>query len=187
MIYFHALLKVNEANAFIAACPETKQALLIDVGEFNDSIPAFIEEQGLTIAAIFITHNHYDHTSGLKDALDYAGKVPVYAYLRVIEGVETVRVKMGDTVTVGTLAGEVFRTPGHTVDGLTLVFPGHAFTGDALFCGSVGGTADSDDYDRQIEAIRKNIFTLPPDTKLHTGHGPSSTVAIESRYNPFFV
>jgi len=187
MIYFHALLDVNEANAFIAACPETKQALLIDAGEFNAAFPKFLEENGLKLAAIFITHDHYDHTAGLKDALKYAGNVPVYAYKASIEGVKTTQVKPGDDVKVGSLSGKVFHTPGHAPDGLSLVFPGHCFTGDALFSGSVGGTAGSENYNMQIEAIRKHIFTLPPETKLHVGHGPSSTVAVESRYNPFFV
>jgi len=187
MMHFHSRLDTNEANAFIAACPDTNDAMLIDAGEWNGELQSFIEDNGLNLAAVFITHDHYDHTDGLKDALKFAGEIPVYAYKGSIEGVKTKQVKPGDTVKVGNLEGEVRMTPGHTPDGLTLVFAGNAYTGDALFCGSVGGTASESDYNQQIEAIRQNIFTLPPDTKLHTGHGPSTTVAIERSHNPFFV
>ncbi|NLT59553.1 MAG: MBL fold metallo-hydrolase, partial [Candidatus Hydrogenedentes bacterium] len=85
------------------------------------------------------------------------------------------------------LAGRVLATPGHTPDALSLAFPGMVFTGDALFAGSVGGTASPALARQQLDAIRNHIFSLPADTEIHTGHGPSSTVAIESRYNPFFV
>lgn len=187
MMHFHARLDINEANAFIAACPETKEALLIDAGEWNDEIAGFLEDNGLKLSAIFITHDHYDHTEGLRDALKYAGDVPVYAYKPMIEGLSTTQVKPGDKIHVGKRTGMLYHTPGHTPDGLTLVFPGHAYTGDALFNGSVGGTGNTADYDRQIAAIRDHIFTLPPETRVHSGHGPSTTVAIESQCNPFFV
>ena len=86
---------------------------------------------------------------------------------------------------------EVRATTGHSAGGTTYVISGLArpvaIVGDALFAGSVGGTSSERDRLRQLEAIRKHIFTLPPQTEIHVGHGPSSTVAIESRFNPFFV
>ena len=88
---------------------------------------------------------------------------------------------------VGRLAGRVVATQGHTGDSLSIVFPGMAFTGDALFAGSVGGTASRGETQRQLDSIREHIFSLPPETEIHTGHGPSSTVAVESAHNPFFV
>lgn len=187
MIHFHARLEINEANAFIVACPETREAMLIDVGEWNDELKGFLETNELTLAAIYITHDHYDHTAGLADALAYAGDVPVYAFNPTIENHETIQVAPGDTLSVGHCIGTLYMTPGHTPDGLTLVFPGHCYSGDALFNGSVGGTSSQEDYDTQLAAIREHIFTLPPETRVHSGHGPSTTVAIESKYNPFFV
>jgi len=187
MIVRHFLLDVNEANAFIIACPDTREAMLIDAGAFDAAIPKFLEERGLTLKQIFITHNHYDHTGGLSE---YLAKYPaeVIASIGSVEGHKvTNRVRHGDTVKIGNLNGTVLETPGHTPEGVSLAFPGCAFTGDALFAGSVGGTASEADKERQLDAIRKHIFTLPPETQLHVGHGPSSTVAIESRYNPFFV
>ena len=77
----------------------------------------------------------------------------------------------------------LFRSP----VGLSLIFDELVFTGDALFAGSVGGTTLEEDRLRQLENIRKNLFTLPDELIVCPGHGPCSTIGIERRYNPFFV
>ena len=75
-IFKHFLTSANEGNAFIVACAETKEALLVDVGAFELAMARFIEEQGLRLAKVFITHDHYDHTGGLQEVLDrYAPEV----------------------------------------------------------------------------------------------------------------
>ncbi len=186
MIVRHFLLDVNEVNAFILACPETHEAMLIDAGAFDPEVPKFLDEHGLTLKKIFITHNHYDHTDGLGEYLKRFD-AEVVANLDRVNGHPATHVHHGDSVTVGKLSGTVLETPGHTPEGVSLAFPGCVFTGDALFAGSVGGTTSDADKQRQLDAIRKHIFTLPPETEVHVGHGPSSTVAIESKYNPFFV
>ena len=186
MIVKHFLLDVNEVNLFVAACPKTREAMLIDAGGFDERVPAYIAENGLSLTRIFITHDHYDHTDGLAE---YAKRFGA----EVISGTSPVGscnariVKHGDEIHLGSLTGKVYSTPGHTPVGLTLAFPEHAFTGDALFAGSVGGTGAKENYDMQLDAIRKHVFTLPEDTLVHVGHGPSSTVAVEKKYNPFFV
>lgn len=187
MIVRHFLLDVNEVNAFVVGCPETKEAMLIDAGAYDDAVAQFLEEQGLTLKTVFITHDHYDHTDGLGEYVTRYS-ADVIASIPTVQGHKVAKqVKHGDQVHVGNLIGTVYETPGHTPEGVSLAFPGCVFTGDALFAGSVGGTASEADKQRQLDAIRKYIFTLPPETQVHVGHGPSSTVAIESRYNPFFV
>ena len=186
MIVKHFLLKVNEVNAFVAACSETRDAMLIDAGDFDERIPAFVSENGLSLSKIFITHDHFDHTDA---TAAYAKRfnAEVISGTSPVGGCVARRVKQGDEIRLGTLTGKLFSTPGHTPVGLSLAFPGHVFTGDALFAGSVGGTSTKENYDIQIAAIRKHIFALPEDTLVHVGHGPSSTIAIEKKYNPFFV
>ncbi|MBX7255061.1 MAG: MBL fold metallo-hydrolase [Candidatus Hydrogenedentes bacterium] len=186
MIVRRFLLDVNEANAFIVACEETRDALLVDAGDFSPAVAEFVSAHSLNLSQVFITHDHYDHVDGLAPVVARYG-ARVFAGRSAVGGCDATKVSQGATVRVGNLVGNVCETPGHTPDGLSLVFPGHAFTGDALFAGSVGGTSSSENAKRQLDAIRKHIFTLPPDTMIHTGHGPSSTVAIESRFNPFFV
>jgi len=185
MIFKHFLTQANESNSFLVACEDTREAILIDVGSFERKIADFIEENSINLTTVFITHNHYDHTGGLSEAaLRY--DITIFAEFSQTGGCPAKRVMHGDTIKVGSLTGTVLATPGHTPDSLSLAFPGMVFTGDALFAGSVGGASSPSNAKKQIDAIRKHIFTLPPETELHTGHGPSSTVAIESKYNPFF-
>ncbi|GMU92075.1 MAG: Zn-dependent hydrolase [Candidatus Hydrogenedentota bacterium] len=186
MIVKHFLLEVNEVNCFIIACEHTREAMLVDAGAFDQRVADFLANEGLQLASVFITHDHFDHTDG---AGEYARRFNA----RVISGTASVGgcpasvVRHGDSVPLGRLAGMVYSTPGHTPVGLSLAFPGHVFTGDALFAGSVGGTSTPNDARMQLDAIRTCIFTLPPDTEVHAGHGPSSTVSVERRWNPFFV
>lgn len=185
-MFKHFLTSANEGNAFILACDETREAILVDVGEFEPEIAEYIETNRLTLTSIFITHNHYDHSGGLREAVGRY-HATVYAGSSHPGGCTATKVNHGDTIKVGSLTGTVLATPGHTPDMLSLAFPGMVFTGDALFAGSVGGTSSPAHARQQLDAIQKHIFSLPPETEIHTGHGPSSTVAIESQYNPFFA
>jgi hydroxyacylglutathione hydrolase len=187
VIFAHFLnIEINEANMFVVACPETHKALLVDAASFEPRIPAFLQEQGLSLEAIFITHTHYDHIGGLAEFVKRFTST-VYAGVPSIEGITARKVVHGETIVIGALNAHVVALPGHTPEAIGLVFPDMVFTGDALFSGSIGGTANIHNKAVEIDAIRKHIFTLPDDTLIHTGHGPSSTVEIEKNHNPFFV
>ena len=185
-MFKHFLTSANEGNAFILACDETREAILVDVGEFEREIAEYIDVNQLKLTSVFITHDHYDHSGGLREVVDRYGPM-VYAGSSNPGGCRATKVGHGDTIQVGSLTGKVLATTGHTPDGVSLAFPGMVFTGDALFAGSVGGTSSPGNATQQLDAIRRHIFSLPPETEIHTGHGPSSTVAIESQFNPFFV
>lgn len=176
-----------EANCFMIGCFETREAALIDVGDWSDEIPRFAQERGLTVKTIFITHNHYDHIQGLSRAVERFG-AGVVAGTPELQGVYVDRVvKHGDELQIGRHRGRIVDTSGHTPVGLSLILPPLVFTGDALFAGSVGGTSNEVDYHHQLDLIRKNLFTLPGHYEVHCGHGPSSTIEIERTHNPFFV
>lgn len=186
MIFRAFLLNVNEVNAYAIGCEHDREALLVDAGDFDARIVDFLEEHRLTLAAIFLTHDHYDHIDGLDDALAYSDAV-VYSGKGVLGGPKGRRAAHGDTIRVGRFEGKVYATPGHTPDSISLAFPGIVFTGDALFAGSVGGISSPEAAKQQIDHIREHILTLPGDYAVYPGHGPASTVAIERQYNPFFV
>ena len=187
MILGHFRLNPIEVNAFIFGCPETKEAVLVDVGEWDPRLPQFVEDMGLKLTTIFITHDHSDHVAGLPEAAEHFGAT-------VISGTERPGgykvdqvVGHGDEVIVGKMTAKTVDTSGHTPVALSLIFPGTVFSGDALFAGSVGGTSSPETYEQQLENIRKNLFTLPGEYEVHTGHGPSTTIGIEREFNPFFV
>ncbi len=186
MIVGHFLLDANEANAYILGCEETGDAALIDVGAFDKRFEPFCVEQGLRIKTIIITHDHWDHTGGLGDAMR-CFDAEAFSFSGNAGGIATKKLAPGGAVHVGKLSGRVVHTPGHTPDGISLIFDGAAFSGDALFCGSVGGTGTKADYDRQIAAIREHLFSLPDTYEVYSGHGPLTTIGIEKKHNPFFV
>jgi len=183
MIFGHFLTQANESNAFVVACEETKEAMLIDVGALHPQLEDFLNRHGLRLTKVFITHDHYDHTGGLDEVVRRFGP-EVYAGKTRAGGCKAHKVAHGQELAVGRLTGTALATPGHTPDGVCIVFPGMVFTGDTLFSGSIGGTSNPS---QEIRHIKEHIFTLPPEYEIHTGHGPSSTVAIESQGNPFFV
>ena len=185
MIFRHFLSAVNESNVFIVACPDTREALMVDVGSFEPEMEEFLLENRLKLTRIFITHDHYDHTNGLAEAREKFHP-ELYSGRALCAGFKATRVDDGDTLTLGKLTGTVLDTSGHTPESRSLYIHGMVFTGDALFAGSVGGTSSPAEAEHQLALIRKSIFSLPPETEIHTGHGPSSTVAIEKKYNPFF-
>ena len=187
MIFGHFLTEVNEANVFICACEETRQALIVDMADWEPRMAAFIAQHQLIPKAIVITHDHFDHTAGLPDAVKACPEAVVYSGKTAIEGIPTVQLNHGNTLQIGTPTVEARHTPGHTPEGISLVLPDCVFTGDALFAGSVGGTGSQKYYDQQIAALKEHILTLPVNYEVHVGHGPSSTVGVEREFNPFFV
>lgn len=187
MIFAHFLdIETNEANMFLVACPEMRKAMLIDAASFDPRIPVFLDQNGLTLESIFITHTHYDHVGGLAEFVRNYHPT-VYAGVSDVNGINTQKIGHNTKICLSNIETRAVALPGHTQEAMGLVFPGMVFTGDALFSGSIGGTANIHNKAVEIDAIRKHIFTLSDDTLIHTGHGPSSTVGIERKYNPFFV
>ncbi len=185
LILAHFVTDNNEANCWIAACADTKQAMVVDVPSPDPRIFQYLDAHDLQLAGVFITHAHYDHIDGLASLLS-SQHVPVYAAASLPGGISTVTVRAEHEIVLGALRGRVVETPGHTPDSISLVLPGVVFTGDALFAGSIGGTANDRDKQREITAVREQILSLPEDWLICPGHGPSSTVGVEWRFNPFF-
>jgi len=87
---------------------------------------------------------------------------------------------------------QILLTPGHSPGSIGLLLPGHLFSGDILFAGSVGidaipgsGPLWGASFEQEIRSIRTRIFPLPPGTVVHPGHGPDTTVGVERATNPF--
>lgn len=178
----HLLLDINETNCYIAACADSKEAIIFDPGEYDDRIAEIVSELALKVRYIFITHDHFDHTGGVTEVKQRFGG-------EVLSGEGRPRgraVKDGDIVQLGNFQGTVLATPGHTSDSVSLIIADHVFVGDAVFAGAVGGTATRAQHEQEIEAIRDKIFTLGDHVKIHTGHGSCSTVGVERVFNPFF-
>ncbi|HPA44598.1 MAG TPA: MBL fold metallo-hydrolase [bacterium] len=186
-MYFQAfLLDSNESNAYLVGCSETHEAILIDAGCYDRRIGGFLLQSELSLKYIFLTHDHFDHTDGIPDFLDECeGEIEVIGAFPTSYGGRVIR--HGDEIAVGRLRGRFLDTSGHTPDSYSLVLEERmVFVGDALFAGSIGG-AVGEAREREIENIRRNIFTLGDHVEIYPGHGPATLVGIERQKNPFFL
>ncbi len=196
-----------EVNCYVLSCERTGEAIVIDPGDEAAAILALLARHELKLARILATHAHFDHLLAVR-ALQEATGAPFQLHpadrslvaalrstclawlgydpgdLPAIDGELT----PGETVQVGDLALEVRHTPGHSPGGVTLVDHAHrrAFTGDALFAGSIGRTdLPGGSLATLLQGIRREILSLPGDYAVLPGHGEPSTVSDERRMNPY--
>lgn len=200
-----------ETNCFLVSDEVGGPVLVIDPGGDADRLREKIA--GRAVQAVVLTHAHFDHL-GAAESLAAQG-VEIMAHeldaARVLSsaahgtgaaifgfddhlpsGVDKT-LRDGDAFTVGTLTVEVIHTPGHTQGGICLLVsePGaavkHLFSGDTLFAGSVGRTdMPGGDARALSQAIATRLAPLGPDTIVHPGHGPDTTISREQRLNPFW-
>jgi hydroxyacylglutathione hydrolase len=193
-------------NAYLAACSETGEAILIDPGAELPRVLALREPEGFVVKRILLTHGHVDHASGAAEAREATGApVSIHAgdlpWLEVLPrqaamfGLEQARpltpdalLVDGEAVQVGRQSATVIHTPGHCQGSVSLFFKeaGLVFTGDTLFEGSVGRTdLPGGDFDQLAESIVKRLFTLGDEVRFLPGHGPGGTIGQERLQNPF--
>lgn len=189
----------------------TNQGIIIDAGN-NNSVENsilldFIKENQLNIQGLYLTHAHIDHILGskflsdyfklgvhyheagnflFKDAKSYAASLGFNydgAPEKLISIDETGEINFGET------KGVVLYTPGHVDGSVCFYFVKEAkiFVGDVLFRQGIGRTdLPTGDYDLLEKSIRKKLYILPDITEVFPGHGPSTTIGFEKKYNPFF-
>jgi len=97
-------------------------------------------------------------------------------------------IKEGDVLELGESHLKVLHTPGHSPGSISLLGDGFILSGDVLFRGGVGRTdLPGGSWRKLQESIQKRIFTLPPDTLVLPGHGPSTKVSFEKNSNPYLA
>lgn len=192
-----------ETNCYVVAEEHAGECLVIDPACFDERLVAEIGTA--RVVAIVLTHCHFDHLGGVAE-LKAVTEAPLVIhaldaeFVTSSEGnggamfgfVETAPpadrlVDQGDIVTAGSIDFEVLHTPGHTPGGICLYTPGHLFSGDTLFAGSVGRTDFPRGDGRALSrSVAMRLAGLPDDTVVHPGHGPESNIGRERRVNPFF-
>lgn len=192
-------------NSYVVWDEESKDGMIIDPGEDFGRIVEMIESEGIAPRFIALTHGHYDHVESVQEMKEKYG-VPLFAHPeaqqalnglpeqaalfnlswnKAIPAVDNV-LREGETISAGKTAFRVLFTPGHSVCGVTFAGDGTAFVGDLIFRNSVGRTDfKGGSREELLHSIHKKIFTLPPGTRLLSGHGPETTVEHEMTENPF--
>lgn len=190
---------------------ETKECVILDPGccslSEESALFGFVDSLQLKPLMVINTHGHVDHIVG-NNALKRRYGIKVAAHPDV--NPDFIQAKrqavwlgfqpMGDidlpdhelkddeVIKVGEGILEVICTPGHAQGSVSLYVPveGWVFTGDALFCRSIGRTdLPGGDYDTLRESIRTRLFTLPDDTEVYPGHGETTTIGEEKDFNPY--
>jgi glyoxylase-like metal-dependent hydrolase (beta-lactamase superfamily II) len=197
-------------NTYVVWLPDRKDALVIDPGLEPDLILDFLRAEGLTARAILNTHGHGDHIGGnaaLKAAFPDApliigvNEAPLltdaHANLSAPFGLPITSppadtlVREGDIVEAAGIRLEVLDVPGHSPGHIVFVYrdsPTLVFGGDVLFRESIGRYDFPNSNGRLLlQGIRTKLFSLPPDTIVYPGHGPTTTIGYEKRSNPFVV
>lgn len=197
-------------NAYILN-DETKDCVIIDPGcstqaEENELF-GYIDSHQLKPLMIINTHGHVDHVVGnsavkrrygikvaahpdTKPDFTQAKRQAVWLGFQPVGDIDLPDVDLqdGQEIKIGDSSLEVICTPGHAKGSISLyaMVEGWVFTGDALFCRSVGRTdLPGGNFEELRESIRTRLFTLPEDTEVFPGHGESTTIFDENRYNMY--
>jgi hydroxyacylglutathione hydrolase len=195
------------SNCYIVGSEKTKDGMIVDPGAEAGRILKEVQDAGLSIKIIVITHMHADHIGALAEVKE-ATKAPfavheAEASKQYVDGASAMlgammgrpsggipkvdrMLKDGDKLDIGDLHFTVLHTPGHSPGGICLSGLGVVFCGDTLFNFSIGRTDfPGGDYDQIIDSIQKKVMVLPNETKVYCGHGPATTVGFERKANPF--
>ena len=192
-----------DENCYVVS-DETGEGVVIDPGGMAKQILSYIREAKLSIKAVLDTHGHCDHIGANDEIRDETG-APLYIHkedaamisdmklnlsafmgFRVISRPAEHLLSEGDKISFGQTELEVIHTPGHTKGGVCFVGEGVAFTGDTLYAGSIGRSDFPGGSEVElIGNIKKKLLVLPDETKVYSGHGPSSEIGWERQCNPF--
>lgn len=194
MLKIHVLpLGDYQTNCYIVHEENSTDCLIIDPGYEPEIISSYLEEKGLTPAAILLTHCHFDHVGAVKDlAAQYDCKV----FLDKKELAMPPMLTNGplyytdgygdsDTLTLADIPIQVLETPGHTPGSVCLIMEDTLFSGDTLFAGSCGRTDLPCGDARAMRDSLRRLAALSENYRVCPGHGPSSTLNREKQTNPY--
>lgn len=205
MIIKHYLSGPLSVNSYLVIDEGTKEGFIVDPGGVNTNLNKFVEEEGVDVKYILLTHGHGDHIGGVAEyqrqfpgvkVVAAEAELPILLNARMnasleISGVAStvdpdILVKDGDTLVMGALTMKFLATPGHTPGGICILLDDVLFSGDTLFEQSIGRTdLPGGSFTDIRDSIHRKLFTLPKQTKVYPGHMGTTTIGFEKEHNPF--
>ena len=206
-------LGMLEENSYLLWDEQTHDAAVIDFGAQGEEechhLDRVIRDENLTLRLALQTHAHFDHVYGLPHIYKMYGISPMchpederlYRLAPSMSGAIGIPMREalpplghplhdGDELCVGSIHIRVIHTPGHSPGGVCFYLPEDAclFCGDTLFAGSVGrADLPGGNAKQLIQSIEERLLTLPPETRVLSGHGPASTIGWERENNPYIT
>ncbi|HEY2377763.1 MAG TPA: MBL fold metallo-hydrolase [Gemmatimonadaceae bacterium] len=194
-----------QENSYLVVDPATQRAVLVDPGAEGEQLVHMVRASEGILDAIWLTHAHIDHIGAIA-AVKRVWDVPIYmhpadkplydraamqaaAYGLPFEQPPDPDHELaeGDVLSVGALQFDVFHVPGHAPGHVAFICGGHMLGGDLLFAGSIGRTdLPLADPDRMVESLER-VATLPDETVVYPGHGPTTSIGRERATNPFLT
>lgn len=195
-----------QANTYLVVDENTNEGFIVDPGGYNKVLTKEVQENNIKIKYIILTHGHSDHICGVNEHKADFPDAKVVAYKDEEAMLEDpnlnqspgfgmpystkadILVNDGDELKVGDATLKFIHTPGHTTGGMCIyVEAGKAlFSGDTLFCQSIGRTDfPGGSYREIMDSIRKKLFLLPDDTNVFPGHMGPTSIGFEKENNPF--
>jgi hydroxyacylglutathione hydrolase len=196
-----------EQNSSLLCCPSSGKAVLVDPGGDPERLYAEIEQAGVEVEKVLVTHGHFDHVGAVAEVAARLGvpiegpheddrflleELPQWCAQFGFPPAEAFTPQRwlhgGDHVSFGEQRLEVRHCPGHTPGHVIFYHPVEriAIVGDVIFAGSIGRTDfPRGDHATLLRSIREQIFTLDDEVILLPGHGPATRVGEERAHNPF--
>ena len=179
-----------QANCYVAA--QGKQCAVIDPGAQGTQLVQWLKDNGLTPAAVLLTHGHFDHVGAVKALVEAFG-MDVYLHKadttmtgELAQGLYwTKTCTEGETISVGEMSFRVLHTPGHTPGSVCYKAEDVLFTGDTLFAGSCGRTDFPGGSWEQMLSSLNRLAKLEENCAVFPGHGGKSDLLTERASNPY--
>ena len=192
-------------NCYFAINEETKEMLVIDPGDSAQMLAEKIKKEGLKPKAVRLTHGHFDHAMAAEELAELFG-IPVYAHEAEKDTLEDsgknvsimigrrdsyhadVYVRDGEVLQLAGMELKVLHTPGHTAGGCCYYLEKEKvlFSGDTLFCQSVGRTDfPGGSMSKLVRSIKEKLMALPDEVRVYPGHMGLTTIGTERARNPY--
>ena len=194
-----------QTNCYFLYQENEKKIIVVDPADKGEYLYNAFKEAGFEVVAILLTHGHFDHIWGSNKLRELAG-VQVFAFEDEKDVCESSKLnvsadvgrpyearvdwylKDGETVSIEGMEFKVIWTPGHTQGSCCYYFEKDniLISGDTLFEGSVGRSdLPTGDGKLLLRSLKERLMILPDETVVYPGHGNSTTIADEKKYNPF--